>query len=207
MFDRKAYNAARYQAHKSELAKQRQSRKEDKAEYDAKYYNTHKVKKAKYSARWYLEHKEEAARHNAKWYKSHKKERDDYYRAHREEIAERAAEYRELHKTEIAQYQHEHLPEHAACIAKRRALKAGTLIKATPEQLEEIKDIYRKAREDPKVRCYICGKLIPLGEREVDHIIPVSKGGSSLPSNLAVAHTSCNRKKAARLPEDIGLLI
>lgn len=44
--------------------------------------------------------------------------------------------------------------------------------------------------------CYICGKG-PLDNSEIhlDHVIPVSKGGSHTPDNLKVACASCNHKK------------
>jgi len=134
-----------------------------------------------------------------------------YYATHRTEAAEYHAKYYQLHKEEVAeyaaQYHREHLAQYSAYESRRRALIAGTIDNATPEQLAEIVEIYRIADEEKTVRCYICLKLIPMGEREVDHIYPVSKGGSSLPSNLAIAHMRCNRRKAAKLPEEMGLLL
>lgn len=47
--------------------------------------------------------------------------------------------------------------------------------------------------------CHICGKN---AADAIDHIVPVSWGGSDDPSNLAPAHTSCNTARgAARPPE------
>lgn len=53
-------------------------------------------------------------------------------------------------------------------------------------------------------RCGICGGLLPpdgdLCEPQdavtVDHIVPLSKGGTDDPSNLQLAHWRCNQKKA-----------
>lgn len=47
--------------------------------------------------------------------------------------------------------------------------------------------------------CHICEEHVPLEEFEIDHIFPVSRGGSSDSSNLAVSHMRCNRRKAARV--------
>jgi hypothetical protein len=45
--------------------------------------------------------------------------------------------------------------------------------------------------------CHICGE----GSADaIDHIVPVSWGGSDDPSNLAPAHTSCNTKKGNAPP-------
>lgn len=51
------------------------------------------------------------------------------------------------------------------------------------------------ADDDP---CAICGKW--LGPRyEMDHIIPVSRGGSGDPSNLQWVHPACNRSKGDKV--------
>lgn len=48
-------------------------------------------------------------------------------------------------------------------------------------------------------KCGICGKPIKFGEEyELDHIYPVSKGGSDTLDNLHVVHKSCNRKKGGK---------
>ena len=91
--------------------------------------------------------------------------------------------------------------------AKHRALIAGSIIGATAAQKAEIAEIYRRAHDDSKVRCYLCGKLIPKGHRHVDHIQPLSKGGAHRPSNLAVACDKCNLSKNAKLPAKVGVLI
>jgi HNH endonuclease len=44
--------------------------------------------------------------------------------------------------------------------------------------------------------CQICGKHLKDGEIEFDHIIPLSKGGSSEEHNLQLTCFSCNRAKS-----------
>jgi len=127
--------------------------------------------------------------------KEHKRDRTEY-----------GITYRSTHQKERAIYEAAHLPEKRARNALRRALMVGVIAGATANQLAEITEIYRRAKEDPSVRCYLCGKRISLGHRHVDHITPLSKGGKHRPSNLAVACDVCNLKKHAKTPEEIGLL-
>lgn len=45
--------------------------------------------------------------------------------------------------------------------------------------------------------CQICGKYMPDGVGlHIDHIIPITKGGKSIPSNLQVLCSKCNGRKS-----------
>lgn len=46
--------------------------------------------------------------------------------------------------------------------------------------------------------CGICHCYIANGKWELDHIVPISKGGQHIYANVQVAHPTCNRKKGAR---------
>lgn len=46
--------------------------------------------------------------------------------------------------------------------------------------------------------CQICGKYMPDGVGlHIDHIVPIKKGGKSIPSNLQVLCSKCNGKKSS----------
>jgi len=98
------------------------------------------------------------------------------------------------------------LPEYCSYAAARRALEIGTMIGATTNEISGIEELYRRAKESETIRCYICGELIEKGRREVDHIIPLSKGGPHRLSNLAIACDKCNRHKSAKMPEEAGVI-
>lgn len=48
-------------------------------------------------------------------------------------------------------------------------------------------------------RCAYCGKQLDRGTVEIDHVIPVAKGGTGWASNLVPACRSCNAKKHDRM--------
>ena len=51
--------------------------------------------------------------------------------------------------------------------------------------------------------CQICGKYMPDGVGlHIDHVIPVSKGGKSVPSNLQVLCSKCNGRKSFKTQEE-----
>lgn len=48
-------------------------------------------------------------------------------------------------------------------------------------------------------RCWYCGEVLNVAGRQtnhIDHVLPVSKGGSNDPDNLVAACRTCNTEKA-----------
>jgi len=196
---------------KQKQVEYKQANKEKIAKRNASWYQDNKEERAQYHAEWYRANAEKVNKRVREYYQEHRQDRRqyavEYGREHKDERAKYSSGYYQSNRDEIAKHQHEHLAERSAYQAKRRALKNGALIGATVAQLAEIKEIYRKAKEEPKIRCYLCGELIPVGHRHVDHIVPLSKGGAHRPSNLAVACDVCNLRKHAKMPNEVGLLI
>lgn len=72
------------------------------------------------------------------------------------------------------------------------------------EEKNQRKLMTKKIREQIALRdnytCQICGKHMPDGVGlQIDHIIPISKGGKSVPSNLQVLCSKCNGKKSDKI--------
>ena len=169
---------------------------EERRAYDAAYHIANRERIVERKRKHYAANRERllakskesnAARHEEKIYYDR-----EYLATHKEQVRETKRAYRKANPLERAAYE-----------AVRRAKKAGASIR----DRAGIKEIYRKAREQDVLRCYLCGELVPMGERHVDHVVPLSKGGEHRPSNLAVACAGCNLKKHDKHPAEIGLLL
>lgn len=82
--------------------------------------------------------------------------------------------------------------------AKRRAAKLKRFV-------EHVDPAIVYARADG--RCGICSEPVARDAFEVDHIIPLSRGGEHSYANTQAAHRHCNRKKWASLPEEMAAII
>jgi 5-methylcytosine-specific restriction endonuclease McrA len=76
----------------------------------------------------------------------------------------------------------------------KRRTTIGTLTK------REMQEVYEdNIKKYKTLTCYLCNKPIEFGQDSIDHIIPVSKGGSNNKSNLAIAHRKCNYGKKDKI--------
>lgn len=116
---------------------------------------------------------------------------NQWVREHPEERREYGRQWRQANRGKCRAYG-----------AKRTAVKAGSRAEHDPEILA----FYEFVRTALRLPCYICGRSTKPGERHVDHVKPLSRGGAHVRSNLACACATCNLKKHAKLPEEIGLL-
>ena len=62
---------------------------------------------------------------------------------------------------------------------------------------EEYRHLKSDLHEAQNGRCYICGREIDMDveETDVDHIEPLASGGKDSPSNFALTHSGCNKRK------------
>lgn len=77
--------------------------------------------------------------------------------------------------------------------ARRRALKKGAPV---------IEKIDRAAIiERDRNICHLCRLPVEPHDIHLDHVVPLARGGNHTADNLAVAHSLCNARKGARMPD------
>jgi 5-methylcytosine-specific restriction endonuclease McrA len=54
-------------------------------------------------------------------------------------------------------------------------------------------------------RCQYCGRVFPQKRLNLDHVIPLSRGGSSGWDNVVCACVECNCRKGNRTPDEAGM--
>ena len=54
-------------------------------------------------------------------------------------------------------------------------------------------------------RCQYCGKVYAQRDLNLDHVVPLSRGGRSEWTNVVTACVPCNSRKGSRSPEEAGL--
>jgi 5-methylcytosine-specific restriction endonuclease McrA len=153
-------------------------------------------------------------RHRA-YYAAHTEERIAYQHAYRaanpEKIAAYHAERRELETeqrrmsraanpekaTEYSRgYRLAHLEQYAANARNYHARKRGNGGAHTADDI-------RAQYERQKGKCFYCGAKVS-NNYQVDHVLPLVKGGSNGPENLVVTCVACNMKKNAKHPMDFA---
>lgn len=152
----------------------------------------------------YREANREALRERDRAYKAANRDavlerKRQYHKANREAILARNRKYneenREARNAKVREYgqteggraakrRHED---------KRRALKINAFVEAVDRQAIFKRDGYT---------CQLCGKKVDMNKAgpdpmspSIDHILPLSKGGTHEPRNVQLAHLGCNSRK------------
>ncbi len=116
------------------------------------------------------------------YHKAHADQERAYYHAHAKCFIARAGAWNKAHPDAAAVY-----------TRNRRARLAKAPGRFTPAEWQHVKE-----RQD--YTCLDCGQREPAIKLSIDHIIPLSKGGSNDIANIAGRCQPCNSRKGARLP-------
>lgn len=118
----------------------------------------------------------------------------EYYRANRDKELARCKEYRETNREKIAARSRRYLENNRdkcyAHVYKRRARKLSV-----PNETIIREEVFLR----DKGMCGICGGQVDPNNWHMDHIYPISKGGSHTYDNVRVTHPTCNLQKSDKV--------
>lgn len=178
--------------------KWREAHREQKLESDARYREENRERLQSQEMRDYMRE------HNRKYYADHREERIAYSRAYREANAESVRESQKAYrianpeKRKAAQkaWKEAHPEQVRAHNRNYQARKSGAEGSHSSADIES-----QLARQNN--RCFWCGCGLA-DEYHVDHVMPLSLGGTNWPSNLVVSCPTCNLKKKDKHPADFA---
>lgn len=107
-------------------------------------------------------------------------------------------EYRQRNKAIIAE------SNRAYYLANKQASRAKRLLRIARKKnapgTHTASDVKRQYKAQ-KGQCYYC--KAPVGDAyQVDHVVPLSRGGSNGPENIVIACPFCNQSKGNKLPHE-----
>lgn len=147
------------------------------------FFAYHKLKRDGFNAnckecnrRYKLKNKEKIS----KWGRS-------YYERKRDEIKQKVRNWRQVNRERIRPLRREEW-------RRRKARKRNAPGSHTAEDVQRQYDF-----QDGK--CYYCGICVG-NTYHVDHVVPLSRGGSDDPENIVIACVACNCSKGDKLLEE-----
>ena len=161
------------------------------------YYKKHRDSLLAYKARYRAANKEKLRAAATEYDRRHQEERRQYRKRNR-----KRQELRDALCRAKTPEKYRALRSRSLGWVKRRARKRGCTVGAA----QAIRAVYMRARNESRVRCYLCMKGIPIGRRHVDHVVPLSRGGAHSVENLAIACAACNMRKRTKTPVELGML-
>lgn len=102
---------------------------------------------------------------------------------------------REHHRSINREWSKRNVEAARALVARRRSVK----LKAEGRYS---KDDVLKMFVDQEKKCAECGCDLDAAGYNIDHIIPLTRGGSNWPDNLQLLCPPCNKSKGAKLPHE-----
>ena len=150
---------------------------------------------------WHLKNREKSNENSLRWAEENREKKKAYDQTYRTEHQKERYQYNQAwfaanpikHREYLRKYKTNHPEVGKAATHRRRALKVGAEGNHVP--FDEKAQLKRQ-----KSRCYYC--QCKLTEYHVEHIVPLSRGGSDHPDNKVLACPSCNLSKQDKLPSE-----
>lgn len=164
--------------------------------YKRQWYEEHRKERIQAQKEWRVRNREYHKDYNRRYRREHLEEKRlynyQYSREHREEALERTKRWQkenpERAKARSNRWKREN-PERVRIHGnRRRARKVNAEGCASAEQIAARVEYYGGL-------CYLCGRPY----EAIDHVVPLSRGGSNWPANQRPICALCNARKGAKM--------
>jgi 5-methylcytosine-specific restriction endonuclease McrA len=98
--------------------------------------------------------------------------------------------------------------DHETIVTPRRAIRIPRVIQLVHFDRVPRRDVRFTRRNiffRDRNRCQYCGKVFSQAELNLDHVVPLSRGGQSSWDNVVCACIPCNSRKGNRTPQESGM--
>lgn len=200
--NRKRYDSEyrkKYKERRAVLMKQWMDRNKDKYDkYQAEYRTKNRESRNAKRMAFYYENKDVELEKRKQWRINNPKWGKEYYKKNREKLLAKNKLSYLRHRDQRLIDAREYAKNNPHIVIKRHALRRMR-IEATIENESAIADFIKMVRGSKWVYCKYCDDKVPGKKAHIDHIIPLSRGGSHKPDNLCVSCAHCNLTKSAKL--------
>ena len=180
----------------------KQANREKYAEYQKQYLQENREKAAEYQKQYKQENREKIAERDKQYYQANREKilerKKQYYQANREKLAEYKKQYDQENREKLAEYGKQYFQKNREAFyahnQKRRALKRNAAGIATAADIKARFNYHGN-------RCYYCGCD---GNMQIEHRIPLSRGGTHWPANIVPACERCNKSKGAKTEKEFN---
>ena len=155
-----------------------------------------KDKKRKWDKNYRIRHKDEL-RENARIYYLKTKDltREKRMANQRKWRVENREKYLEQNRRQYYNNPLRRIQKYVSNMKRQRLLSNLTV--------ETVQRVYEdNIKKYGTLTCYLCMQVIVFGRDNLEHKIPVSRGGSNLYENLAISCSKCNNKKGTKTEQE-----
>lgn len=169
-------------------------------EYKKKYYQENKERILERHRKYNLEHKEQIAEWGRRYYAQNKAHKQavgkKYYQKNKDRILKRTNGYWYLNREVGLEKRRKYYK------ANRYLMKAGRCGMG-----KSLVPIIQRVYEDNikkfgTLTCYLCFNPVEFGKDQLEHRVPVSRGGTHTYENLGISCAKCNTKKGKKTEEE-----
>lgn len=106
--------------------------------------------------------------------------------------------WRDLHREKAKEAARQWRIDHPEAARLHRANRRARIALARTQKYIKVINLHNWVSK----LCGVCNEYID-GDYQLDHIVPLSRGGEHCESNLQLAHPYCNRHKFTKLPTEL----